>query len=66
MTAETWLEGGCHCGDVRFRVAVRRWVALDCNCSICTRKGYLHLIVPVDDLVWLTGRDAVAEYTFGT
>ena len=28
-------EGGCHCGAVRFRVAVERYEALDCNCSMC-------------------------------
>ena len=65
-TPPTWLEGGCHCGAVRLRVAVRRWEALDCNCSICTQKGYLHLIVPRDDVQWLAGQDSLTEYTFGT
>lgn len=38
-----WCEGGCHCGAVAFRVRVRSWRALDCNCSICRLKGFLHL-----------------------
>ena len=39
-------EGGCHCGAVRFRVAVERYEALKCNCSMCRKKANLHLIVP--------------------
>ena len=33
------LTGGCHCGAVRFRITVRKFEALDCNCSICEKKG---------------------------
>ena len=61
-----WLEGGCHCGDVRFRVRVTTWEALDCNCSICCKKGLLHLIVGPSDFELLRGEDALATYTFGT
>ena len=39
-------SGGCHCGAVRFRVFVDKHQASDCNCSICQKKGFLHLIVP--------------------
>ena len=39
-------EGGCHCGAVRFRVAVDRYEAIECNCSMCRMKANLHLIVP--------------------
>jgi len=39
-------EGGCHCGQVRFRVQGDLADASDCNCSICTMKGFLHLVVP--------------------
>ena len=38
----------------------------DCNCSICTRKGFLHLIVAKDQLELLTAPEAVATYTFNT
>ena len=38
-------SGGCHCGAVRFRVFVDKHQAFDCNCSICQKKGFLHLIV---------------------
>ncbi len=59
-------EGGCHCGAVRFRVRVARHEALDCNCSICTRRGFLHLIVPPQDFELLCGQDALVTYSFNT
>jgi len=60
------LEGGCHCRAVRYRVTVRSREAVDCNCSICAKKGYLHLIVPEADFELLQGDDALTTYTFGT
>jgi hypothetical protein len=59
-------EGGCHCGAVRFRVTVERYRALECNCSICAKKGFLHLIVPKERFLVLSGGDALATYTFNT
>jgi len=41
----TTREGGCHCGRVRFRITADLTSVIDCNCSICTKKGILHLIV---------------------
>jgi hypothetical protein len=66
MPPEATYEGGCHCGAVRFRVRVERHQALDCNCSMCTRKGFLHLIVPPDDFELLRGADSLATYEFNT
>jgi len=43
------MTGGCHCGRVRFRVTVDLDNMTYCNCSICSKKGFLHLI-----LRWLT------------
>lgn len=60
------LEGGCHCGAVRFRVAVAERRALDCNCSACTKKGFLHLIVEPAAFTLLRGDGALASYRFGT
>jgi hypothetical protein len=60
-------EGGCHCGAVRLRV---RFAApptlLDCNCSVCAKTGFLHLIVNADDFELLSGSDQLSEYRFGT
>ncbi len=59
-------EGGCHCGAVRFRVAVDRHLVEDCNCSICRKKGFLHLIVPRDRFTLLSNADVLSTYTFNT
>ncbi|MEA5595182.1 GFA family protein [Rivularia sp. UHCC 0363] len=59
-------EGGCHCGAVRFQVVVRERKADDCNCSICTKKGFIHLIVPQDRFTLLKGEDNLTTYTFNT
>jgi hypothetical protein len=62
----TTYDGGCHCGAVRFRVEVADALAYDCNCSICKKKGYLHVIVPPERFALVSGKDALATYTFGT
>lgn len=65
MTVE--VSGGCHCGAVRFNARVPDSIeVLDCNCSICAKTGFLHLIVPHGDFTLLTDRAALTSYTFGT
>ena len=59
-------EGGCHCGRVRFRAKVDLDRLSECNCSICTKKGILHLPTEPADFELLKGKDAVVAYTFGT
>ena len=60
------FEGGCHCGRVRFRVTGDLTQAAYCNCSICTKKGFLHLIVPPEQFELLSGEDALTTYQFNT
>jgi hypothetical protein len=38
----------------------------DCNCSICSRTGYLHLIVPSSRFKLLSGADVLTTYAFNT
>ncbi len=61
-------QGGCHCGAVRFEVDIDidKYEAIDCNCSICTKKGFLHLLVPPEQFRLLSGEDALCTYTFNT
>ncbi len=61
-------EGGCHCGKVRFQVLANpdQEQVKDCNCSICRKKGFLHLIVPPERFTLLQGEDALSTYTFNT
>ena len=58
--------GGCHCGLVRFEVAGDLSRTLVCNCSTCTKKGFLHLIVPPDRFRLVSGKDTLATYRFNT
>lgn len=60
------FSGGCHCGRVRFRVTADLSGVTWCNCSICTRKGFLHLIVPRDQFELISGKDDLTTYTFNT
>lgn len=59
-------EGGCHCGAVRFRVVVEHHDALDCNCSMCRKKGILHHVVPRERFTLLAGGDQLTTYRFNT
>jgi hypothetical protein len=67
FSAPRTYSGGCHCGAVRFEVdAADPIQALDCNCSMCARTGFLHLIVPATHFRLLSGDANLATYTFGT
>ncbi len=59
-------EGGCHCGRVRFRVRADLALLSECNCSICTKKGILHLSVLPQAFELLRGADALSTYQFNT
>jgi len=60
-------RGGCHCGRVRFEVESPAVItATECNCSICSKSGYLHLIVPRSEFKLVSGEDALETYTFNT
>ena len=59
--------GGCHCGQVRFRVRFPDPPELlDCNCSICAKTGFLHLIVEQADFTLLRGEAALTDYRWGS
>src|SRR5580765_6327612 len=67
MDSGVAISGGCHCGAVRFEADVSSKVTvLDCNCSICAKTGYRHLIVPHCDFRLLGGAEALTSYRFGT
>jgi hypothetical protein len=62
-----WHSGACHCGRVRIEVlAPADLDLLECNCSMCARSAYLHLIVAADEFRLLSGADDLVEYSFGT
>lgn len=61
------VSGGCHCGAVRFSAEVDSTVELlDCNCSICSKSGLLHMIVPHGQFVLEDGAEQLQSYRFGS
>lgn len=61
-----WQEGGCHCGAVRFRARLPNRHAIECNCSMCAKKGMINVIVPAEDFELLSGAEALRTYRFNT
>lgn len=62
------VEGGCHCGIVRFEADLPEGTieVHDCDCSICSMTGYLHIIVPDKDFRITEGRRETTSYRFGS
>ena len=59
--------GGCHCGRVRFEVTAPAQLRVaDCNCSICAKSGFLHLIVPKARFKLTSGDVSLTNYQFNT
>jgi hypothetical protein len=60
-------RGSCHCGAIQFEVEAPEKIKCgDCNCSICSKVGYLHLVVPRSRFKLLQGADSITTYTWGT
>jgi hypothetical protein len=69
MTHDTMIAhtGGCHCGRIRFEVLAPADLDVsECNCSICSKTGFLHLIVPKERFRLLSDADVLVTYTFNT
>lgn len=59
--------GSCHCQAIRFEVEAPEVIEANrCNCSICSKAGFLHLIVPLDNFTLLSGKDYLTTYSFNT
>ena len=60
-------QGSCHCGAVQFEVDAPVHLEVDeCNCSICSKSGDLHLIRPLSKFRLLSGEDDLTLYQFNT
>jgi len=59
--------GGCHCGAVRFEAQLpARVEAQSCNCSMCNKLGFIHIIVPESRFRITASEDAITTYSFNT
>jgi hypothetical protein len=59
----------CHCGTVQYTVTLSppltEQKVVECNCSICSRNGYL-LVYPLrEHVVVKSGEEALKSYSFG-
>ncbi|HEY0746945.1 MAG TPA: GFA family protein [Steroidobacteraceae bacterium] len=57
-------KGSCHCGQVSFEVEGSFEQIMECNCSHCSRKGYLLWFVPRSKLTLLSSEADLTTYTF--
>ena len=57
-------RGSCHCGRIAFEVDGDIAQVMECNCSICSRRGYLLWFVPRTQLRLATPESDLATYTF--
>ena len=62
----TTYTGGCHCGKVRYEVSADIGKVYACNCSICSKKGWLLTFVPADQFKLTSGSDDLTDYQFHT
>jgi len=57
-------SGGCHCGAVRFEAEVDLDKTVTCNCSHCSKKGFILSAVDKDKFTLQTSEDMLIEYFF--
>ena len=59
-------QGGCHCGRISFKIEGVIDQVIDCNCSLCRKRGGLLWFVPRDALSLTGEAQGVGTYTFNT
>ena len=59
------IRGSCHCGKIAYSLDAEPTEAIECNCSICRRKGGVLSAFDPDKFHLETSRDDIAVYTFG-
>jgi hypothetical protein len=56
--------GGCHCKAVRLEVDIEIIGGMECNCSICSKRGWLLTFVPTNQFRLTSGEDMLTDYQF--
>lgn len=59
-------SGSCHCRKITFEVDGDIEQVIDCNCSHCSRKGYLLWFVPRENVRIASGESELETYTFNS
>ena len=58
-------QGGCHCGRLRYEVTSDLTQVVDCNCSICIKRGAMWTFVKAAEFKLVQGDDTLTDYQFG-
>lgn len=59
-------QGSCHCGAVTFEVTGTYDEVHICDCSICIKKGIIHIPVEDDHFRVTMGQEHLSNYQFGS
>jgi hypothetical protein len=62
--AEQHYTGGCQCGKVRYEVTTDLDRTMSCNCSRCSKLGWIISFVPAQNFKLLSGQDTLTDYLF--
>ena len=57
-------KGSCHCGNIAFEAEGDLEQVIQCNCSICSKRGFLLWFVPRTNFRLTTPVENYATYTF--
>ena len=60
------LKGKCHCGSVKFTINTKIKDLRRCNCSMCSRKGFVMGTALIDELTITSGEKNLTSYKWNT
>ena len=60
MSQSNYIEGGCFCGAIRYRVPAGDYLVANCHCSVCRRTSAAPFVT------WFVVPRQALEYTQGT
>ena len=58
------VQGGCHCGAVRFEAELDTSSGVECNCSYCSKAAPLLAFTGADAFRQTAGEDNLTDYRF--
>lgn len=64
MPEEKTYTGGCHCSAVRFEVTTDLAKTITCNCSFCSKMGWVLTFAPEASFTLLSGEESLTDYQF--
>ena len=60
-------KGSCHCQAIKFEIEAPETIEVfECNCSVCRKFSFVHLILPLANFKLLQGQANLSSYRFNT